>query len=82
MFCSVPCATLDCMSESKRVTFVYSCGKGHTPTFEYEHEELRKELDTGTFKFFCSGCRESYLPTEREIKDLRERLETFDPQIS
>jgi len=29
----------------------------------------------GTLKFFCSGCRESYLPTERDIKDLRKRLE-------
>jgi len=49
--------------------------KGHGPTFSYDPDELRSELDSGTLKCFCVICGEFYLPTEDQKRNLRKHFE-------
>jgi hypothetical protein len=63
------------MAETKKVTYMYSCPKGHGPTFAYDPDELRKELDNETLRHFCITCGDFYPSTPQERANLRKRLE-------
>lgn len=60
---------------SDKVPYQWECPKKHLPNFCWTKEQLRRELDEETFKFFCSLCNELFPPTAEEKAQLRNLLE-------
>lgn len=70
----MPMNGLNGMPQKRQINFMFPCPKGHGPTFNYDADALRQELDHGTLKLFCGMCGESYTPSEQMKNNLRKRL--------